>query len=192
MKKVCFIISHHGSGSFDLVNILNQNPKCDINSSQYSYDNPQDLNWMFLKNHKCRDNSAVYGDHLLYNMSFSCKKLYNYCKFIYVIRPPRASLNEMISMNYQQEYAARYYRYRLRRICEMAKKTPDSVLVTWEDLVKGSFSVIENLLGLKEKLYSKNHHFITKETNSFKESLVSECEDAYERYYYYLKNFKNE
>lgn len=192
MKKVCFIISHHGSGSFDLLNILNQNPRCDIHSSQYSYDNPQDLNWMFLKNHKCRDNSAVYGDHLLYNMSFSCKKLYNYCKFIYVIRPARASLNEMISMNYQQEYAARYYRYRLRRICEMAKKTPDSVLVTWEDLVKGYFSEIENMLNLKEKLYLKNHHFITQETNSFKESLVSECEDAYERYYYYLKNFKNE
>jgi len=191
MKKVCFIVSHLGSGSGDLIDTLNKNPRCMIHNSEYSYENPADLNWLYSAGHKCRDSSAIYGDHLLRNMSFSCKKLYEYCKFIYVIRPARASLNEIIFKNpkYEPEFAARYYSYRLKRICEMAKRTKDSILVTWEDLSSGiAFSLIEDYLGLKEKLQTTHDQFIFNNRDYFKENLISECEDSYERHYYYLNN----
>lgn len=190
MKKVCFVVSHLGSGSLDLIDILNKNPRCSIQNSDYSYESPDDLKWLFSINHKCRDSSAIYGDHLIYNMSFSCKKLYDYCKFIYLIRPARATLNEIITLEkpkYQPDYAARYYSYRLRRICEMAKRTKDSILITWDDLTKGTaFPLIEEYLGLKEQLKVNYNHFTYNERDSFKENLVLRCEDAYDRHYYYL------
>jgi len=190
MKKVCFVVSHLGSGSTDLVDILNDNPRCEIKNSSVSYSSPEDLEWLFASRHKCRDSSAVYGDHLLFNTSLSCKSLYDKCKFIYVVRPARGSLNEIHTI---QEYglrgifAARYYSFRLRRICEMARKTKDSLLLVWDDLASGSaFSSIEEYLGLKTQLKAEHHHFNAGTRDDFDEHLISECQDAYERYYYYL------
>lgn len=191
MKKVCFVVSHVGSGSSDLVNIMNGNPRCMINSSPVKYSGPEDLRWLFSVPHKCRDNSAIYGDHLLFNSSLSCKNLYDKCKFIYVIRPARASLNEISTTKavtgLEGRFAARYYSFRLRRICEMARKTGEALLLTWDDLVSGrAFQSVEEYLGLKEQLRSGLDHFASRTNDNFDESLVSECEDAYERYYYYL------
>ena len=186
MKKVCFIVSHLGSGHEDLVRVLNRNPRCEIHKSDAKYESPISMDWMFLRGHKCRDNSAVYGDTLLYNMQLSCSNLYSACKFIYLIRPARASLN-MIRNRYSESSAASYYRFRLRRICEMARKTPDAVLVTWDDLAKGrAFPVIEDYLGLNKQLTTEYEEFISENSDSFSEHLISECQDAYERYYYYL------
>ncbi len=190
MKKVCFIVSHLGSGSNHLVDILNKNPRCDIQNSSVTYKSPEDLNWLFSKPHKCRDRSAVYGDHILFNQSFSCKNIYEICKFIYIIRSARNSLNE-ISKNssLKDEFAANYYRFRLRRICEMARKTPNLLFFTWEEIISGSsFQEIENYLGLKEKLTKLD--FTSNLKDSFDEKLILDCEDAYERYYYYLKSLK--
>lgn len=193
MKKVCFIISHLGSGSNDLLDIINKNPRCDIQKSSVTYKSPEDLNWLFSKPHKCRDRSAIYGDHILFNQSFSCKNLYEICKFIYIIRPARDSLNEISkNSNLNGEFAANYYSFRLRRICEMARKTPNSLFFTWEELISGSsFLEIEKYLGLKEKLKKEDCHFLNKSKDDFDEKLIINCEDAYERYYYYLKSLKN-
>lgn len=188
MKKVCFVVSHLGSGSSDLVEILNGNPRCSIEESSARYESPLDLERLFLKPHKCRDSSAVYGDHLLFNASLSCRGLYERCKFIYVIRPARPALNEIAMRGeYKDKFAARYYSFRLRRICEMARKTGDSLLLTWDDLSSGvAFPSIEDYLGLKTQLKAEHKHFTACANDNFDERLVSECQDAYERYYYYL------
>jgi hypothetical protein len=188
MKKVCFIVSHLGSGSSDLVEVLNGNPRCSIQNSSVRYGGPDDLDWLFANPHKCRDSSAVYGDHLLYNTSLSCKSLYDRCKFIYLIRPARASLNETAKSNkYRPVFAARYYSFRLRRICEMARKTKDALFLVWDDLASGkAFPSIEEYLGLKVQLKAEHQHFPACTSDEFDERLVSECQDAYERYYYYL------
>jgi hypothetical protein len=193
MKKVCFIVSHLGSGSSDLIDILNGNPKCTIQNSSVKYSGPSDLEWLFASPHKCRDSSAIYGDHLLYNSSLSSKNLYERCKFIYFIRPARASLNEISMMKgetgLEGRFAARYYCFRLRRICEMARKTIGSLLLTWDDLASGkAFPSIEEYLGLKTQLRAEHRHFSLHTIDEFDEKLVSECEDAYERYYYYITN----
>ena len=190
MKKVCFVVSHLGSGSGDLVEILNGNPRCQIQSSQVRYSSPDDLEWLFATPHKCRDSSAIYGDHLLLNSSFSCRSLYDFCRFIYVIRPARASLNEMSTPpdnGLKGRFAARHYAFRLRRMCEMARKTPDSLLLTWDDLASGKgFPALEQYLGLKAQLRAEYHHFKACLRDDFDERLISESQDAYERYYYYL------
>jgi len=189
LKRVCFIVSHLGSGSSDLVDVMNANPRCQIASSGATYSSPENLEWLFRQGHKCRDSSAVYGDHLLYNVSFSCKNLYETCRFIYVIRPARASLNEMLKARdgRRQSGFADYYRFRLRRICEMAHNTPDALFLAWDDLAKGTaFPTIEEYLGLKVKLKPEYRHFTACVNDSFDESLISEAQDAYERYYYYL------
>ncbi len=189
MKKACFIVSHLGSGYRDLVGALNRNPRCEFNESGSQYDGPAALDWMFLREHKCRDISAVYGDVLVYNTQLSCKNLYEFCRFVYLVRPARSSLNSILSSerNYTEETAAAYYRFRLRRMCEMAKRTPDAVLVTWDDLAKGrAFPTIEEYLGLNQQLSSTYEEFMSDDTDRFNEGLVNECQDAYERYYYYL------
>ena len=192
MKKVCFVVSHLGSGSLDLVDILNRNPRCQIQCSSAQYESPESLNWLLSTPHKCRDSSAIYGDHLLYNMSISCKNLYEFCKFIYVIRPARASLNEIATLQdtgLSEQAASDYYRFRLRRMCEMARRTRDAVLVTWDDLAKGkAFPTIEEYLGLNKQLVTEHHHFSVEGRDSFREALIEQAQDAYERYYYYLNN----
>jgi hypothetical protein len=120
-------------------------------------------------------------------MSFSCKNLYGICSFVYVIRSARASLNEILLDNkYKPECAVNYYRFRLRRIYEMAKRTPGAAFVTWDDLASGSaFGTIEEYLGLKQPLEGD---FVSEYKNSINESFVNEAQDAYERYHYLLKS----
>jgi hypothetical protein len=189
MKKVCFVVSHLGSGSSELVESLNRNPRCEIHSTRVQYSSPDSLNWMFSRGHKMRNSSAVYGDHLLFNASLSCRKLYEFCKFIYVIRPARQSLEGIMSSGYGEEEASRYYRFRLRRICEMAKRTPSAVIATWDDLARGEvLKSIESYVGLSSPLEGLN---LSEGTPcAMKESAVEQCQDAYERYHYFLKSLK--
>lgn len=181
------MVSHIGSGSSELVACLNKNPRCEIHSTRVQYSSPESLNWMFSRGHKTRNSSAVYGDHLLFNASLSCKKMYEFCKFIYVIRPARPSLAGIMSLGYGEEEASRYYRFRLRRICEMAKRTPSSVFATWDDLVRGEvLRSIESYLGLTtplEVISPSNDEYVRP-----KESLAEQCQDAYERYHYFLRS----
>lgn len=189
MKKVCFVVSHLGSGSGDLVEVLNGNPRCDIQSSSVRYASPDDLEWLFARPHKCRDSSAVYGDHLLFNSSLSCRSMYDFCRFVYVIRPARQSLNEMsvLADSPRGRFAARYYSFRLRRVCEMARRTPGALFLTWDDLSSGkAFPSLEEHLGLKVQLKAEHRHFKACLRDDFDERLINECQDAYERYYYYL------
>lgn len=192
MKNICFIVSHLGSGSSDLVDILNKNPQCSIIQSKISYKNLFSLYGMLNMDHKRRDASAVYGDHILYNMSISSKCFYDFCKFIYVVRQPRPALNEIIKKyDYSQKNAKNYYCFRLRRIYEMSRKTKNSIFLSWEDLSKGSsFDLIEKHLDLDTKLNVELHHFNEEYQDSFDENLIEQAQKTYEKYYFYLKREK--
>lgn len=189
MKKVCFIVSHLGSSSDDLVHILNGNPRCQFYSTSVQYDGPEALEWMFKRGHKCKDSAAVYGDHLLMNTSLSSRKLYEFCKFIYVIRPARGSFCAMASAGVEESRAQRYYAFRLRRICEMARRTPGAALLTWGDLASGkAYGTIERYLGLNVPLRADERHFAASDDGPFAERTVEKGQDAYERYFYYLNS----
>lgn len=185
MKKVCFVVSHLGSGSSSLVSSLNANPRCEIRESGARYEGPSAVRWLFKLGHKCRDAGAVYGDHLLFNSSLASRDLYGQFRFIFVARPARHSLNEIIRAGYDESGASSYYRFRLRRICEIAKRSPGALLLTWDDLAKdSSLRIIEDYLGLSEPLRMRPPLEDGKESCS--EKTVDECQRAYDRYYHYL------
>ena len=189
MKKVTFVISHLGSDSTELVRILNENPRIKIHTSNTNYESVSDLDWLFESGHKTNNSSAIYGDHLLYNTQLSTIALYKFCQFIYVIRPARPSLN-IISCTKGAKSAYRYYCFRLRRICEMAKRTPNALLVTWNDLSNGrAFSCIEKLLNLKEELKPTHQSFMVE--NEPAPEYQEKSQDSYERHLYYLKHLKH-
>lgn len=187
MKKVCFVVSHLGSGSSELVEAMNRNPRCEIYSTRTQYSSPESLNWMFARGHKTRNSSAVYGDHLLFNASLSCRKMYEFCRFIYVIRPARQSLGAVMAAGYGEDEASRYYRFRLRRMCEMAKRTPEAVIATWDDLARGEvLGRIQDYLGLSTPIETPN--LSEGVPCDIKGSVAEQCQDAYERYHYFLKS----
>ena len=190
MKKVAFIVSHLGSGSFELINILNKNSRCNFFNSNSQYSHPDDVRWMFNYAKLSNYSGSIFGDHLLYNSSFSCKSLYNYCKFIYIVRSPRFALNEIYNNKKVKNFLL-YYKFRLRRICEMAKNTPNFLFFTWEDLANQSaFPILEKFLNLKEPLQKDDDLFKIETESNINESIISDAEDCYERYYYYLNNLK--
>lgn len=193
MKKVAFVVSHFGSGSFDLIKILNKNPKCNFFNSNAQYSHPDDLRWMYNQSKLKNYSGSIFGDHLLKNVSFSCKSLYNYCKFIYIIRPPRFCLGEIYNNHKIKNYLL-YYKFRLRRIYEMAKSTPDFLFLTWEDLSNDSaFEKVQNFLNIKEVLKKDDNMFKIYSESDISETIITDAENCYEKYFYYLRelNEKN-
>jgi hypothetical protein len=194
MKKLIFVCSHLHSGSSDLCSILDENPKIQIckNFEKQNYSNPLDIFYVTSASHKTNNKSALYLDHLLFNYQLSMKAAYSYCKFIYVIRNPEPTINLLVTKDgMTAENASRYYSYRLRRLYEMSKKTPGSVLLTWDDLQSGNYaSILESYLSLNQPLVKDAEKFVT--CGEAKFSLghheLEELENKYQKYLYYLKN----
>jgi hypothetical protein len=152
MKKVAFLVSHLYSGSAGFSKICSQNPRVEGFDTGLVYDHPFKVETLLAKDHKCDTTAAVYMDELLYNYSFCCRELYGWCKFIYVVREPKPTLNGLVTRGwYKPDAAWRYYCYRLRRMCEMAKYS-GGVLLTWDDLMAGEFGGVEKYLNLKTPL----------------------------------------
>lgn len=188
MKKTLFVISHLESGSSFFVDHLNKNKFFMISNNSMYYDSFESLEKLVNKKHKMGDHpKSIYGDHLLYNFLFSCKRLYQISKFIYIISRPRRTLNLIIKnhLEYDQERAYNYYIFRIRRIYEMIKKTPDCVFLTYEDLQLGKYSFI---IQEKFNFEIKSQSFEMNYENLFNEVLIEKAEKYYEKYFYKIKN----
>lgn len=198
MKKILFICSHPYSGSSALYEALNHHSKIQgfksINLN--SYPDSQSLLTLTNRLHKTSNRSAIYMDELLSNRSFYAADAYKKCSFIYVIREPEASISFLIANEKKKPiFAARQYAFRLRRLCEMAKRTPGAILLTWKDLANAKgMDLIQNYLNLKDPI-SFDPALLSPYIRSFSNNLIgvdllNESEDAYERYLYFLKNQK--
>jgi hypothetical protein len=194
MKKILFICSHLNSGSSVLFNALDCHPRIQgYNlSTHISYAEPLDLLKLTEQNHKLDNRSSIYMDELLHNHHLSTKVAYNECKFIYVLREPADVLNLLINNHKMKpSFALRYYTYRLRRLCEMAKRTPGAVLLTWDNLIENrGIDLIEKYLNLKQPIFFNPDllSFLKTTNNSMEYKFISKVEDAYQHYLYYLKN----
>lgn len=188
MKKTLFVISHLESGSEFLINCLNKNKFFMISNNSMYYDSFESLETLTNRKHKMGDHpKCFYGDHISYNFLFSCKKIYEISKFIYVISRPRRSLNLIIKKHkeYNQERAYNYYIFRIRRIYEMLKKTPGSIFFTYDDLITDKpFLIMEEYfnIDLKRENLEMNYE------NIFNEILIEKAEKHYEKYFYKIKN----
>jgi hypothetical protein len=188
MKKVIFVVSHLASGSTGLIALMNRHPRMRIFNLQGQYKSPLDLEPLLRGDEF--DHAGMYcGDHLLFNPSFCCKSLYESCNFIYAVRPPKPTLNLILSHNAMaREQMRNYYLFRIRRIYEMARRTPGAVLLTWNDMMSGAgLKLIEDYLGLKKEIQHEPRFYLTPIPDLVDASEVSEVEDRYEYYLYRLK-----
>jgi len=196
MKKVVFICSHLYSGSDALYESMNLHQKIQGFKSYKGniYESPLHLLRLCENIHKINNRSAVYLDNLVYNYQISTKSVYDYCKFIYVLTKPEHVINSLISIEKKKvSHAINYYNFRLRRICEMAKRTPGAIFLTFEDMAQGKgMNLISDYLELREPV-EFNPLYLAPFQKTFSTDLLgsvlrSQVEDTYERYLYFLKN----
>jgi len=196
MKKIVFICSHLCSGSSALYDAMNENPRIHgfKQNSLNAYESPFSLVTLTNKTHKMNNASAIYMDELLKNYQFTSKESYSYCNFIYIVRSPEFTITQIINQyKSDPEYAARYYTFRLRRLCEMAQKTNNSILLTYDQLVEGNgIELINDVLGLKTPIQF-NPNSLEKYKKNFNTELLGsnlrlKIHDSFERYLYFLKN----
>src|SRR5690606_15016297 len=131
-----FIVSHLSSGWKGLVDSMNRNPLVEIRNTNKSYEHPTDVISFNSSRH-----IKVCGDALLFDHLFSCKSLYKKCKFVYLVRSAKDTLNSIIANqngDILSEYVLNYYVFRLRRICEMAHFTNGACLLTYDNLISGN------------------------------------------------------
>jgi hypothetical protein len=192
MRNLLFVVSHMASGVDHLVSILNQNPRIDIKNLKLTYNHPTVLDHLFSRGHKLDNAAAIYGDQILYNKDLSCKAFYAFSKFIYVVRSPKSSLNEIIGKeNFTPKSALRHYQFRLRRIYEMYRHTPKSIYLTWDDLQKPeSLSCIDSYLSLKTPLQWEA--FPESEPDNFDLSILNEAQDSYEQHLFRINQVKSQ
>lgn len=196
MKKVVFICSHVFSGSNQLYAAMQKNPRIQgyKNKNLNFYESSMNLVNLMSMRHKANNNSSIFLDEINFNHQISTKNVYSFCKFIYILRDPDQCLAQMVSsLRYSALGAARYYTFRLRRICEMSRNTPGAILLTFDDLLDGrGIDLINDYLELvrpidfnPQKLsYYKNSASV----DLLGSALRGQTWDQYERYLYFLKN----
>jgi hypothetical protein len=193
MKKILFVCSHLHSGSSILCRILNDHPKIQLSEQVRSnYSSAESLMALSKQHHKLDNRSAIYMDELLYNYQLSTTMAYKECKFIYIVREPDMAISELVARKKMHlPFAIRYYTYRLRRLCEMAKRTPNAVLLTRSDLDDGKgMNLIEDYLNLKIPIQPSQEQFKKEKrfTGLIGHNHLLEVEETFQRYLYYLKN----
>lgn len=189
MKRILFIVSHIGSGTDKLVEILNSNPRVEIYETGFTYQHPIELNALIEMPHKNHTVAAIYGDHFLFNSNILSKSFYDICKFLYVIREAKSSIN--LNTYHPLKQIVPYYRFRIRRIYEMIRKTKDYLFLTWDEIQKeNGLKQIENFLDLKDPLIPIENMTDSYE-DKFPMSLVELAQDTYEKYLFKIRDQNN-
>lgn len=188
MNNIVLICSHLESGSDNLIYNLDSGAKFQKFNATYN-----DIKCLTLEkpNFEYRKRPKIYFDHILYNHEFSCKELYKYLSFIFVIGEPKATLSNIIFKEiYDQKTACNYYCFRLRRIYEMIRRSKNHLIFFKEDLSKQEiYDNIQKMMNIKDKLKIKIKN---KEKQEIKidRNLLEEAEYFYEKYRYKIKYFK--
>ena len=195
MKKICFISSHLHAGSFLLCRTLNENEQCQVHSAKGMYQVSSGLELLNLTktSHKHKQKNALFIYENMFNHQISSDIVYQHCKFIYLVRRPEDAISEFLKNKVSLNYAINYYMYRLRRICEMCKKTPNAIFLTFDDLKNGiGFSEIETYLKLKKPLEYELENY-KNYASQHKPELIDfqirkNLEERYEKYLSWVKN----
>jgi hypothetical protein len=187
MNKILLIVSHLESGSESLVQNLDSGVKLQrLNFNLYS-----NLDCLSFKrpNTEYRKRPKVYFDHILYNHEFSCKELFKYLNFVYVVGDPKKSLDNIVhNKTYDERTACNYYCFRVRRIYEMIKKSNDCLVFFDEDLQNDeTYNKIHQTIGIKDKIKIKNNTQDKKEIY-IDRNIMNEAESFYEKYRYKIKS----
>lgn len=193
MKKIVLICSHEYSGSTALYEAMNDHIRIQGFRGKNRYETPMHFYYLAQNNHKMQNKSAIYLDEVVRNHQISTRSVYDYCKFIFVIREPEAVMGYMVGNEKRKpSFACRYYNFRLRRLYEMSKKASGSILLTYDDLKDGrGIDLVQKHLGLKSDI-SYTPNFLIPYQRSFNLDMITlkdmnQLRESYERYLYLMK-----
>ena len=186
MKKVVLLMSHLGSGSDALYAAMDAHPSIQGYAGDSTYDTPLRLITLTEKKHKLNNASRIYMDHILYNHQY-CLKPDPMVRMVFLVREPEASIDYMINMKLlRRQEAKRYYLYRIRRLCELAKRNTGSVFLKYSDIRDGKgMDIISGHLGLKDCLPPLSDLSTPSGKNCLSLHEYESLGDSYEKYLYY-------
>lgn len=192
LKRVLLSITHLGSGSLPLLGLLNRNPRVQLlqtNTTVHSY---PDLRAITSQRHKLGSSAAMFAIDLNYNYQLGPRVQLPHAHHLFVVRPPEVVLNLLVSKGFfKQEQAARYYCFRLRRMCEIAKRVGTGMLLTYDDIQRGDYTeTLGEFLGLKEPVVHvpKLFDHLNYTENVFAKPTMDWCRDCYERHLFFMKS----
>jgi hypothetical protein len=187
MKKVIFLMSHFGSGSNALYALLASQPRIMGVENENVYDNQTSLIAVAERKHKLNNASRMYLDHILYNFQYSLKPD-PWVKMIFLVREPEGSIDYMVNRKiFKRPEAKMYYLYRLRRICELAKKNPNSIFLTYSILREGrGLKELNDYLELKENISFSQEFNVPSGKSCLHIREYEDLSAAYEKYIYYV------
>lgn len=192
VKRVLLSVTHLASGSLQLLSLLNHNPRVQFTNTQTPIRDYTDLQAVTSIPHKMNSVASMYAIEINHNFQLGPRTSIPHAHHLFLIRRPDPSIGMMVEHGvYRQHEAAMYYCYRLRRICEIAKRTKSGMFLTYEDLESGDYvRPLTKFLELKDDV-----EFDQKVFESLKPSNPvdlgrdeSWCRDCYERHLYYLKS----
>jgi hypothetical protein len=192
VKNTVLINTHLGTKSEILLKCLNKNPRIQVFKTGKNYDNMQTLHYLTAYPHKLRNSAAIYLDEINFNSRFSCLAFYKICKFVYLVREAKPSLNLILkTTNFSQKSAMLYYTHRLRRLYEMARRTPNAVFLTLENVVSGKgLPLIEKYLNLKNQLKIGDFELV-EAPDVIDFELADRAQKCYEKYFYRFRNIEH-
>lgn len=178
-----FVATHLGSGASLLCDSLGKHIYT-TRMDRLFYSHPKN----FTPFKEANPYTKIFYDKLTFNFQIASPALYKICKFVYVVREAAPTLNHLINRKgYSIDGAYRYYCYRLRRICEMAKKTPGSLLITWDDIMsERAFESVQKYLGLKKPLESAYNVIEEEYRLEYPYLLASQAQVRFEKHLAYM------
>lgn len=142
--------------------------------------------------HKLNSVAAMFALDLNFNYQLGSKNLVPHAHYLFTVRQPEPVLNTLIAGGiYGHREAAMYYCYRLRRMCEIAKRVKHGMFLTFEDIQRGDYvDVIKSFLNLKEDISHLPEAFdhLKPKSNVVSSKTLDWCQDCYERHLFFLKS----
>lgn len=187
MKKVVFLMSHIGSGSNALYSLLASHPRIMGLENENVYDSQISLIAAAERKHKLNNASRIYLDHILYNFQYSLRPD-PWVRMVFLAREPEGSIDYMVNRKiFKKSEAKRYYLYRMRRMCELAKRNPNSIFLTYSKIREGrGLSELRDYLELKENLSFSQDFNLPSGKSCLQLNEYESLSTAYEKYIYYV------
>ena len=188
MAKHLFVATHAYSGGIDLLDSLTTHPKIFGYESKSVYTNALSLRTLqanISNRYQIKSIAPIFVDILTNNVQIQSESLYRNANFIYLIRQPLYPLSQLLTkMNTKS--ALNHYCFRLRKLCEMAKKTPKSVFLTFENLFSDNcHTVIEKHLRVTNIKILVNDNL---PEIKIPKDILDRAQDSYERHLRYFRS----
>ena len=147
------IPTHLGATIGPIQRAFHANSETSLNTNSFIYASPMDLNNLKVNCNQTKK-SRVLVDILFLNHLIQTTAITELCIFLYYLGDPQRTMTSLV---YEHKYtpikAYDYYAFRLQRIATMARNTPNSMILTWDNMNDSMSKEISSKLHLKNTLY---------------------------------------